>query len=261
MKLRFLSLLVLLPLALLSDDVLKREDFVLVLVPSISESPLAGANGSSWVTDLWVRNSASEPVMFAQGEPYCHNPFCLEGRPLTIEPLTTRRPEIRVQPLVGEAGLFYVEKRFADQLFISLRVKDVSRSAESSGTRIPVVRESKMYSAPFELLNVPVDSGRVNLRLYEIDDTTADVHLRVALLPMQDEQELARFTVMLYPRSPRDFPAFPSQAVIYGVADWLPIGHSDPIRIRIEPLVAGRFWAYATITNDSTNEVTVAAPD
>ena len=264
MKLRILPLLILLPLQLLAvnDDFLKREEFELVLVPSIREAPLAGANGSLWVTDLWIRNSASEAVIFAQGEPYCHNPFCLEGRPHTIDPMTTSRPQDVLEPLSGDAGLFYVEKRFADQLFFSLRVRDVSRMAESAGTRIPVVRENEMYSTAFELLNVPVNSGRLNLRLYETDNVIDQVLVRVLLLPMHGEQELASVTTVLYPRSRvTDFPALPSQTVLYDLAQVLPIAHTDAIRIRIEPLVPGRFWAYATITNDTTNEVTVVAPD
>jgi hypothetical protein len=260
LRLTILFLLYLVPGAMAqTGDYLERSDFEVVLFPVVHETPIPGGYGSLWETEMWVRNSAGEPVIFGgQGEPYCPDPFCFGGIPVLLAPGTSRI--VPAMSPLWEGGLFYLEKKFSDQVFFSLRVRDLSRNEESAGTYIPVVRESELYSEAFELLNVPMDAGRVHLRLYGLSDRQPTVQLTI--FRADSEEVLFSAHVLLYGHSPStDFPAEPSERVLYGIADLLPEGAHSSVRIRIEPVDEGLYWAYATVTNDSTQQVTVIAPD
>lgn len=247
-------------------ETLDRADFEAVLVPiGLPHGVLIpGSHGSLWATELWVRNSSDTPIMFAHGVPWCPSPFCGPGMPIEIRPLQTERPYIRSgRQDSGMSGLFFVERSRSDDLFFSLRIRDVTRNAESAGTMIPIVREREFFGQRFELLNVPLAFGRINLRIYEAFASRSEV--RVDLLPMNGEEPLASRVVTL-PKPTSDdweFPFFPSEAVVLDLAAWID-GRPDGLeamRIRIEPQGEGRFWAFASITNDVTQQVTIVAPD
>ena len=242
---------------------LVRSDFEVVLVPVMFSSVIIeGAHGSSWESEFWVRNAADEPVIFAHGEPWCYVCGPPPG-PILFPAKSTHRPQVAFSQIGRMSGLFYLERKYSQQVFFSLRVRDTTRNAESAGTAIPIVREHELFSGPFELLNVPLTDGRVNLRIYSVAGEEASVNVTLYPLGSNDplSSRLVALEESLFFEPQQDFPFHPSEALILDLASWTPSGTGNPVRIRVEPLSEGRFWAFATVTNNTTQQVTIVAPD
>lgn len=130
----------------------------------------------------------------------------------------------------------------------NLRVRDLSRREDSAGTEVPVVRESDFLSR-VNLLNVPAEANfRRLLRLY----SGVPIDARITIRSQGDDSVLSTATVHLAGgglETPayaefRDFPASIS-----------------PLRIEIEPIdPAGKLWAFVSVTNNSTQEITLVTP-
>jgi hypothetical protein len=258
-----LLLLLLFAAGSLEAQNLVRSDFEAVLVPAMFTNVIIeGAHGSSWQSEFWVRNVADEPVIFAHGEPWCYVCGPPPG-PILLPAKTTHRPQARFSQFGRMSGLFYLEKRLSSQVFFSLRVRDITRNAESAGTAIPVAREHELFSDPFELVNVPLTDGRINLRIYSV--LGDDVEVRVVLYPLMSNDPYTSRVVSLeksfFLEPDQEFPFHPSEALVLDLASWVPADATDPVRVRIEPLSEGRFWGFASITNDTTQQVTIVAPD
>jgi hypothetical protein len=235
------------------------DDVERMLVPVVHVSGFPGRFGSLWVAEFWVRNSADVPVVFAAGGPFSNLP---SGGLIQIEPRTAQRGTSG-----GPRGAIYiVERAYRDEVHLSLRIADVNRRPVSMGTEIPIVREEDWLARPVELLDVPTDfSVRQTLRVYD-PDASQQVSVRMTIHPLTENEAIAEAII-----EPRDgsvwttsFPWYhdPDYAEIPDLVAAFPqIAAYPRVRIRLEPMGPGmRYWAFVTITDNMTQQVSVITP-
>ena len=214
-----------------------------------------GALGSIFFSEayFWATAGPDIPV-FGLSQPPCGDPFFCGSRPqvdLTILP--TRGPNVHGVYQTGNPGLVvWVPKGAANRLSASLRVRDLSRSSQTLGTSIPIIPETDFRTELFALLEIPLSGNFRNaLRIYSIDRGVS-AHVRIVQLDglvVYREFDLAlRDSADLFHPAYAQFTDFqPDQ---YSVA-----------RIEIEPLTPGkRIWAFVSVTNNETQQITMIAP-
>jgi hypothetical protein len=242
-----------------------RQDFQVILVPLSFEVEKDGAFGSLWSTEIWLRNLGVTPLPFAQGPPDCRI-ICPDGPLFTLPAQKTIRWRNDISHRLVPGVLLYVEKARADELAISLRIRDTSRSL-AEGTEIPVVREPALLPRRITLLNVPIGGdSRSHLRIYDATNAP-DTVVRIRLIAEEDDVLLREMVVLLERgmTAIAAFSPFPSFAEIQNLGDVLPllqeVTPSQRIRIEIESLVGDRqLWAFASVTHNETQFVTVVSP-
>jgi hypothetical protein len=243
-----------------------------VLVPVMLRSPIPGIAGSLWVTELSVRNESSRPAEIFQHEcEYtceCVTIACRPEDPTPPETSFVFRP-VRDTRTLNNPGVFmYVGRSAAAGVALQLRVRDLSRNALSLGTELPLVRESEMNTDEVHLLNIPTDGRfRQHLRIYAI--TNEGDKPAVAVRIADDSGAvLAQRTITLAGVSVPDFaPAgHPTGVPSYGEIAYVTTAIAQPVtassfNISIEPITPGlRYWAFVSVTNNDTQEVTTVTP-
>lgn len=247
---------------------IERSNYEVVLVPvgvSPNEPPLAGLNGSQWRSSIWVGNSSNQAVEFFAGYPYCAllcASCCMGTTPfpgLSGFQLRDLSPDF-VE--IHTARLYYLQKGLASSVSFSARVRDVSRSSDTEGTAIPVVREKDLRSGELDLLDVPVDAlSRTALRLYDVD-VRSDTMVTLRFYSMPENQLVTSYQIGLVPpRTDFERTSFPSFAGYGEVMDISRFLSSGRYRINISSNNFARLWAFASVTNNSTQFVTVIAPN
>jgi hypothetical protein len=217
-----------------------------------------GRFGASWGCEMWVRNSADVPVVFSKGRPHISLP---SGGLAQIEAHATQ-----FYYEAPRGAIYNVEKAHADQVHVSLRIADQNRRPVNQGTEIPVVREKDWLSKPVDLLDIPTDPAvRQTLRVYD-PEATGMASVRVTVYPFYyvDVEPLAEVVIALrggeilsgqWHRLP-DYAEIPDL-----VAAFPQIATEERLRVTVEPLTPGmRFWAFITITDNATQQVTVVSP-
>jgi hypothetical protein len=133
-----------------------------------------------------------------------------------------------------------------DSLAFALRIRDTSCDAEGLGTRVPVVREKDMFHGrDITLLNVPRDPHyRVKVRVYAFD-------------PMFDTKGRVRtkngsYDIELRRTGTADDEPYYAELDLPSAAD-----RTD---VTIVPPRGSLAWAFATVTNNETQQVTVVKP-
>ena len=198
-------------------------DQVRVLVPIVINT--AGASGTNWRTDLVAYNGNAEAVTIGD---------------TTIVPLSASALNLQAQG--GSAGAFIsLPKRFADSVGIQARVHDTTRDSDSWGVEIPAVPESQ-FRRSVVLLAVPGDARyRTLLRVYGYD--TAQTGITVTLRDDATGELLSASTFVMQS----------------GYAQ-IPIAATRP-RVHVQ-VSAERslLWAFVSITNNTTQQVTTITP-
>ena len=233
--------------------------FERVLFPVLFRS--GGVGGSHWVSEAVVSNP---------------NPWTIDAyndiqRIVCITfPCGERfAPESRVA-FDGEGfpqGVaLLVPRGEADDMAFSLRVRDVSREAEGFGTTIPVVRESDMFSdTTITLLDVPVDARyRTKIRVYAFPDPYPDdpwVGLGTGVFI---KYAPGNATTHLYAKLVRNCSSGSDCALQphYAEFDVVPDpakGNRADVYVTLPAGAPG--WAFASVTNNATQQVTVVTPD
>lgn len=245
--------------------------YEMLLLPVYLDKPVAGANGSMWKTDLWIRNSGATGLTLAPW--VCpENTACPAIFPLTR---TLNAGEslhnlpVRTQATANPARLLYIS-RDASFPAIQLRVFDSSRAAANAGTELPVVHEDDFLSAPVSLLTVPLDARfRSTLRIYEVrsnaDGTPASSDFRVRIYSQvegRDATLLADKTITATSTQGGQFRDEPGFGQIANLTEGIfAIENAAPLRVDIEPLTQGsRYWPMISITNNDTQLITTITP-
>jgi hypothetical protein len=214
----------------------------------VNANDVNGAHGSIWRTELTVHNPTEftvplDGVLCEQNDPSpCPR--------LSLAPGETK--SIRLYPGRGEGATLIVPNGIADELSMSLRVRDLSRNAEDWGTEVPIVqREQFVYV--HRLLDIPTDPRyRVLLRTFGGWRTIVRVYPlsgNDVLDELHFERDLNGDTVMVDPITP----AVRSS------------GH-ERVRVLVEfqsgplddPPSGG--WAFVSLTNNQTQHVTIISP-
>lgn len=216
-----------------------------VLVPMLADN-LPGANGSVWSTDLWVGNTTDCPVVFFFS-PCVVACCCVETNTYAPQTMTLVNH-------LGQGGRWF--NLPADKsLQFQVRFRDLSRAESSAGIDLPLIDEADFHERQLDLLGIPSDTRfRVTLRLYGI---TAGTTLRVEMLDSEGVVLQSQLVALAPPTELFDgsLPAFAQVTVPQRTAG------SGSVRLRITAESQGaRFWAFASVTNNETSEVTLIVP-
>lgn len=247
-KLAAFTVGVLLSSRLVPQSLLQEER---VLLPIYVE-PTPGAHSSLWVSDLWVHNANDSYAQIFPGAADWPG----------VAPQTTIRPLVPPRRVGFLPGLFiWIRTTQPTGVYFNLRIRDVSREVQNSGTEIPVIREGEFRTGRINLVNIPLRDGfRQMLRMFQVLNTgDAPGHLRV------------RFFRVTGDGAP-DAPPFREEVVTLsgtppydpGYAQLNDLGtHTEApaVRIEIEPLSPGvRYWAFVSVVNNETQQLTTVTP-
>jgi hypothetical protein len=238
-----------------------------VLVPIYLDHPVPGAYGSLWTSELALHNRSKEAVIIDWCSPYPAAPCILNlAQDEDLRPNETQigLPARYPKPQGGIPGcvVFFEQPQGGNlsDLDFQLRVADVSRSALNAGTQIPVVRESEFRTVKLNLLNVPIDPRfRLTFRVYEMNLDRADFVLRACdQVTGQCRQDRPVTTTTSGPQGALRFQ--PAYVEVAGGAEGDPTLPSR-VRVEVEPLTPGSlFWAFVSITNNDTQQITIVTP-
>lgn len=253
-------------------------DYQVLLVPVFFFGP--GAHGSQWETSVGLANTSTQTA--SMPVPLLADPF--DGCALTSGDIEENWRYFLCSGYASPSGLFlYIPKTLdLKELHVNARVRDLTRAASSAGTQIPVVGESDFRSGDLLLLDIPSDARfRANLRIYggtmiftpelrfinpgggsvnvEIyDSRDLGFALVTTRVDLSAAQTIAGSSYLVRPGyfSFGDLVAsFPQLANV----------PSYTIRIRTDqpltsPAIELTTWAFVTITNNDTQEVTTVSP-
>ena len=232
-----------------------------VLVPIVIHH-VPGAFGSIWESETSFSNSADADVTIFGP---CAPPQALYGCTQIAVPKSRTFLVALRQQVSGAPGVFlFIPRNRIDDIDVKLRVQDVSRQALTWGTDIRVVRDTDFRSF-IRLHNIPTDVRfRSTLRVYNYDPTAYPIRVRIF-----DEDSSALLVedlpLVSFPggASTDVFPVAPSFVQINSLTDAYPqIGGHDRVRVEVESAFdpAKPIWAFASITNNETQHVTVVTP-
>lgn len=224
--------------------------FERILFPVLFNAP--GANGSRWLSEAAISN----PNPF-----FVENYNSIDGIVCVTYPCGERlSPESFTRIVDGHyprGVALLVPRPEADRLSFSLRVRDESRQAEGFGTEVPVVRERDLITdRPIELLDVPLDPRyRVKVRIYAFDPI---FHNNLGWITLTDTETRA-ITWEQEVRLTRDCTGCPTTP-LYAEIDLRPGRRNERVVISIQGPRGAPSWAFATVTNNDTQQVTVVSP-
>ena len=244
-------------LLLLAISTTSLPEFERILLPVVVYEPIPGAHGSLWQTVVTIRNASDETLTH-------YPPQCpLLPVPIRFCQQTQLAPgDAREIHLLTETPVFLnVNKSLADQTFVQLRVRDLSRDAESFGTEIPVVRAAEMKTGHGEILDVPNDPRfRLTLRLYaDVVEQATDIVVRFVNETTGETSE-SRYSVLPLPDNyPTGEPIIspPLYQQIDAFDSYAELRTAERIRIEFHPdSDAVRYWAFVSITNNDSQQIT-----
>jgi hypothetical protein len=227
-------------------------DFVRLLLPVFIEGEVSGDRGSRWATELRGFHRDNDAARVT-GDPAA-NAGTISGRTAFTPPVSTSRQ--------GAGRFLYVADEDLQAVVLNLRARDVSRDAENLGTEIPVVGLEQTFAggADITLVNVPTEAGsRQKIRIYDFDgEYGRSVTVRVyaddgATLLASREIALSEGEVN------SDYPAHPGQGEI-DLNFISELAGAERVTVVIETPEEGRFWAFATVTNNETQLITTVTP-
>lgn len=231
-----------------------RDGFDPILFP-IFLPPIKGAFGSEFHTTPRIWNEGAALVTLYGNDTSCYlfDPPIYPLFPQVLAPGAGQDWVLLTGCSTTPGRLFWVPKG-QDTLAANLRVRDVTREAESHGVQIPVVHKDD-FRERVSLLGVPIDKRfRNTLRIYSVARGEVLINLRVGeeshqvwLQPGRDWFEPSSLTFTDFPL-PEELPA--GQSTIRVVAD-APRGPGD---------VANPIWAFITVTNNDTQQITTITP-
>jgi len=254
-------------------------DYHVVLVPVFHFG--AGAFGSQWTTQVSIA-STSDHVDMAMAL-FDDSPNCT-SLDSTISSTEVRSICKGFASSSGSGVLLYVPKSLElAELSFNARARDLSRQASSAGTEISVVTESHFRNREFLLLDIPSDTRfRANLRVYGATESFAPGSLYIhpggessGSLEIYDSRDLVAplVSTRINLSAPEAIagspfllhPAFVSIGDL--VATFPQLANVPKYTIRITPYQTiadppreWSMWAFVSITNNETQEVTTVSP-
>lgn len=233
-----------------------------------------GAYGAQWWTDVQIISTEGDVELANEvlvGFQVCPA-LCGCGPEKRIDAWTV---ESVCPHFEHPAGLLlYVPRTARDWLQIASRGGDLSRRADRYGTQIPVVWEDDLFDSTMMLLDIPTDPRyRASLRLYDAFQWETGFTLRFHdMAKLRDGNAIPIFetsVVAHHDSGPSALPLRPAFALIGDLVAAYPQLASVPsVAIEIigsHPIVSPpayerRFYAMASITNNTTQEITIVTP-
>jgi hypothetical protein len=214
------------------------------LIPVIFNGP--GAFGSNWVTELALRNTNTYTV-----EPW--------------RPIGGARELVFRQPLLfsgdAPAGLFIgIPRQASARLALHAGVRDTSRGDQEWATEIPIVREEQFSKVGVDLLDIPADPRyRTMLRIYSTVNPSFAAPVHVIVYSLENGGIFRSFNATLSDGSgctdAGSCAEHPSSVAIPDIT-----GGLLPARVGVQIEGNVPLWAFATVTNNDTQHVTIVSP-
>ena len=225
--------------------------FERILFPVLFNAP--GANGSDWRSEGVVSNPNA---WFAENFNSLLSVVCITF------PCGERLAPGEYQRVDGNyrsGVVLLVPRPEAPLLDFSLRIRDVSRQSEGFGTEVPVVREKDMYlNRELRLLDVPLDPRyRVKVRVYALHDVGQDTGILVRTLTADDGKLRSESRFQMSRNCAGDSCAW---IPLYREFDLAPTTAGDRVVLAIQGPAGSLTWAFATVTNNATQQVTIVSP-
>jgi hypothetical protein len=232
------------------------EGFEQLLLP-IYLGRVNGAFGSEFHTEFqaWNNSYSTLPI---HGLQYLCQILCpiLDPVEVPIQLLPDQSFDSDQAFFNGTPGVFlYVPKDHVRDLGFKLRVFDVSRDTADYGTELPVVRARDFtFDQPLSFPRVPAIPGfRITLRIYSPVQNVAFVRFNGEehMVPLNRDRN------DLFTPAYGVFTAFPTTDVPINVSVAPPnaIIHPPPLNIYPPPI-----WAFISITNNETQQITTMTP-
>jgi hypothetical protein len=129
------------------------------------------------------------------------------------------------------------------------------------------VASSDQAANDVTLIDIPTDSQyRATLRIYGF--TSAPMNVSVAILPENGDTAFARFDVELNGIVTIEYVPFPPNPAYRALDPLIPAARAAGGRVRIEITNHGdilsppppKIWAFVSLTNNVTNQVTIVTP-
>ena len=238
------------------------EAYERVVIP-VGEVRQSGAFGTTWRLDAWVFNSTDDRVTLSQGRPVC-TIMCSGGRP-SVKPGVSRIELFDNIFSNAPNGMFlHFPREHSEDLTFHVRLVLETPDGDRPSVEIPIIRERDFRTAPIVLLDVPNNPDRrVMLRVYEATGERP-VAARIRVLPLEGVDAIADRIMFLAPGTAvgDDFPTHTGVAQV-PLADLIDLS-SAPERLRIEVTASTPedlpLWAFASITENDTQHVTLITP-
>lgn len=237
------------------------QDWTRILLP-VTATNIPGANGSLWRSDITALIRSQSQIEVTPGPCDRVQVLCI-GLPLN----TPFNAGDFINDHTAPGGQFvYVRTGDAEKIRFNMRVYDQSRTTETAGAEIPIVREDEFTTGTITLLGIPsAPQYRHTLRVYEAD---AREGARVAIRVWANNESAPRATVVrTLERSPINtrvtpalLPTHPSYLQL-DLRELVVAPARDLMRIEVEPLDPGmRIWSFVSIINNDTHHVTTVTP-
>ncbi|MFL6244743.1 MAG: IPT/TIG domain-containing protein [Thermoanaerobaculia bacterium] len=240
------------------------QDYTQVLVP-LTSAPIHGAHGSVWEAELRAFN-ASNAITLRMPGPEAQIIELPIDFAVTVEPRTTARVLLPRRDIGVDGHFLYVPNALVNAARMSLRVRDTSQNAASLGDEVPVVRADQ-GGQDLTIVDVPIDERyRSMLRIYAF--TPEPMRVGVTVLPESGDTPYAKFDVVLHGILTTNFVPFPPHPAYLALDPIPPAARAAGGRVRIELTNYGanvspplaNIWAFVSLTNNETNQVTIVTP-
>jgi hypothetical protein len=249
-------------------------DYQRVLVPVFNFG--GGAGGSAWFSsfDMVSTTGAFDLARPVLKDTAACDFFCPCETKARVEP---EKSETLCPQFEHPYGLLLWVPRNVNRRDVHtyLRVHDTSRDAERAGTQIPVIWEEDLFGSTMMLLDVKTEPRfRSTLRLYDAYQFPTEFSLRFYDMAEFRKGNLellaeARVSVDVAESSNPRFSLRPAELTIGSiVARWPELAKAESVAIEVigshaivsPPQYEYRFYAFASITNNTTHEVTIVSP-
>lgn len=265
MKFILVFILVFATTGIIAQEVPDPASMERLLIPLALDPGVPGAFQSFWVTELWLRNGGDRSIIVFRRDPsLCMLPIC------PIVPTVPPRTDVMI-PLDRlerdlPAAFLYVERTAVEEVAATLHVRDVTRQELSYGTELPIIREHELLTGQATLLAVPTDPRfRLTLRVYDVDKREADVRVRVLPMFPSSQPLVADARLPYITRHDLDtarYATYPGFASIDLHNKFPEIIGKGLMRVEVIPNSPDtKFWAFISITNNETQQVTTITPN
>lgn len=240
---------------------LAGDDGTLLIPMSVAE-PRPGRFGSLWQTEIKMHNSGDKPLQVSVGVDPFGFPYPIATlAPNEVRTVVINRPAgLQGNPDPVPAYIIHVPPEQLRDLAVNVRVFDISRTALTLGTEVPVIRNfaEKATRAPLRLLNIPLDPRfRTSLKVYLLDGA---IDRGVQLQIIDEDSGTALHSRTVYPQLANRFTLGPLYLEVADVREAFGLS-SDRVMIVIAPTHEHqRVWAMSSITNNETQQVTLVTP-
>jgi hypothetical protein len=224
-----------------------------ILIPVYLPRPTPGRNGALWQSTLTIENNADE------GWPHVAPSGCNTSAEIVISAHSiTQNP---VCPY-GLAMQLVLPDELSDRVSFHLVLRDRNSVCQPAGTAIPVVREADLLRGRSVLLNVPGHHSRHAIRFFNLSDTSPlEFRLRIRLFEDRDDSEPLFETSLTVPPSLGWSGYGASYRVLDAGSGLTDISYGSLWMELVPTSPDVPYWWFASVTDDTTNAVTIVAPN